>query len=67
MHDFGCREAKDIFYPELAKGVKHFKEEGSRKIMCKAIEEYGNEMATKAAIKSEIEAGIAYGIEKTEL
>jgi hypothetical protein len=30
MHDFGCKEAKDMYYPELAKGVKHFKEEGSR-------------------------------------
>lgn len=28
MHDFGCKESKDIYYPELAKGVKHFKEEG---------------------------------------
>ena len=27
MHDFGCKESKDIYYPELAKGVKHFKEE----------------------------------------
>ncbi|MDE6976912.1 MAG: hypothetical protein K2P13_07975, partial [Lachnospiraceae bacterium] len=25
MHDFGCKEAKDMYYPELAKGVKHFK------------------------------------------
>lgn len=30
MHDFGCKEAKDMYYPELAKGVRHFKEEGGR-------------------------------------
>lgn len=41
MHDFGCKESKDIYYPELAKGVKHFKEEeGGRKIMCEAVENY---------------------------
>ncbi len=42
MHDFGCKESKDIYYPELAKGVKHFKEEGGRKIMCEAVEKYGD-------------------------
>ena len=37
--DFGCKESKDIYYPELANGVKHFKEEeGGRKIMCEAVE-----------------------------
>jgi hypothetical protein len=29
-------------YLELAKGVKHFKEEGGRKIMCEAVEKYGD-------------------------
>ena len=39
MHDFGCKESKDIYYPELANVVKHFKEEeGGRKIMCEAVE-----------------------------
>ena len=41
MHDFGCKESKDIYYSELAKGVKHFKEEeGGRKIMSEAVERY---------------------------
>ena len=40
MHDFGCKESKDIYYSDLAKGVKHFKEEGGRKIMCEAVEKY---------------------------
>ena len=39
MHDFGCKNSKDIYYPELAKGVKHFKEEeGGRKAMCEAAD-----------------------------
>jgi len=41
MHDFGCKESKAIYYPELAKGVKHFKEEeGGRKATCEAVERY---------------------------
>lgn len=43
MHDFGCKESKDIYYPELAEGVKHFKEEeGGRKVMCEAVEKYAD-------------------------
>lgn len=51
MHDFGCRESKDMYYPELAKGVKHFKEEeGGRKIMCEAVERYGDKRAENARL-----------------
>jgi len=40
MHDFRCTNAVDMFYPELAKPVRHFKEtEGGRSQMCKALEE----------------------------
>lgn len=43
MHDFACKKSKDMYYFELAEGVKHFKEEeGGRKIMCEAIEKYGD-------------------------
>ncbi len=42
MHDFGCKESQDMYYPELAKGLTHFKEEGGRKIMCEAVEKYGD-------------------------
>lgn len=49
MHDFRCRASRDIYYPELAKGVKHFKEEeGGRKAMCEAVEKYAEK---KAAVK----------------
>ncbi len=60
MHDFGCRESKDIYYPQLANGVRHFKEEGGRAVVCQAVEEYAN----KVAIKTAIETGIEYKIEK---
>ena len=51
MHDFGCKESKDMYYPELAKGVKHFKEEeGGRKIMCEAVERYGDKRAENARL-----------------
>ena len=49
MHDFGCKNSRDIYYPELAKGVKHFKEEeGGRKAMCEAVEKYAEK---KVAVK----------------
>ncbi len=49
MHDFGCKEAKDMYYPEFAKGVKHFKEEGGRERMCEAVEKYAKEYAKEYA------------------
>ncbi|MCM1184855.1 MAG: Rpn family recombination-promoting nuclease/putative transposase [Roseburia sp.] len=56
MHDFGCKKSKDIYYPELAKGVKHFKEEeGGRKAMCEAVEKYAEK---KAAVKVEEERSL---------
>ena len=56
MHDFGCKKSKDIYYPELAKGVKHFKEEeGGRKVMCEAVEKYAKSYAEKYAEKKAVE------------
>lgn len=49
MHDFGCKQSKDMYYPELAKGVRHFKEEGGRKIMCEAVENYAKSLAEEYA------------------
>jgi hypothetical protein len=46
MHDFNCKDSEDFYYPELAKGVRHFKEQkGGRKIMCDAVKEYAKEYA----------------------
>lgn len=57
MHDFGCKESKDIYYSELAKGVKHFKEEeGGRKIMCEAVEKYAEQKAERKRVDALCEA-----------
>ena len=40
MHDFKCLKSKDMNYPQLADGVRYYKEtEGGRKKMCKIVEE----------------------------
>ena len=50
LHDFGCKESKDMYYSELAKSVRHFKEEeGGRKIMCEAVERYAKNYAEQYA------------------
>ncbi len=49
LHDFACKESKDMYYPELAKGIKHFKEEGGREKMCEAVEKYAKEYAEEYA------------------
>jgi len=49
MHDFGCKESKDMYYPELAKGVRHFKEEGGRGKMCEAVQNYAEKYAEQKA------------------
>ncbi len=49
--DFKCKEAEEMHYAELAKGVKHFKEEGGRARMCKAVEEYAKEYAKEYAVE----------------
>ena len=71
MYDFACKNAEDMYYEELAEGVKHFKDEGGREIMCEAVEAYATrkaeEAAKKAAIKTAIEERIAYGIDKERI
>ena len=49
VHDFGCKESKDMYYPELAKGVRHFKEEGGRRVMSEIVERYAEKYAEKYA------------------
>ena len=49
IHDFAWKESKDMYYPELAAGVKHFKKEGGRKRMCEAVEKYAKDYAEKYA------------------
>ena len=49
-----------MYHKELADSMKHFKEEGGRRLMCEAVEKY----AKKKAIEAAIEAGVSYGIDK---
>ena len=83
MYDFACKDSKDMHYPELAEGVKHFKEEGGRELMCEAVEAYAakkaeeaakkaaeeaaKKAAEEAAIKTTIEDAVSYGIEKERI
>ncbi len=56
MHDFRCTSAVDMFYQELAKSVRHFKEtEGGRSQMSKAMEERINREKDKERIDNSFE------------
>lgn len=49
MHDFNCKEAKDMVNPLLAEEVRYLKEtEGGRSQMSRILEEMRNEVAEKA-------------------
>lgn len=51
MHDFNCKEAKDIVNPLLAEEVRYLKEtEGGRSQMCKLLEEMRNEASHKTTV-----------------
>ena len=48
IHDFRCISSVDMFYPELAKQVKYFKEtEGGREIVCQIFEELAEKRVTE--------------------
>ncbi len=50
MHDFRCISSEDMYYPLLARQVRHFKEtEGGQKVVCKAVEELVEKRAEKRA------------------
>lgn len=56
MHDFRCMSSADMFYPQLAKQVKYFKEtEGGREIMCQVFEELAEKRAEEAREETRIE------------
>ena len=55
IRDFHQKNADDIFYKELADGVKHFKEnEEGREVMCEAVEKYAKEYAEKCLSAREV-------------
>ncbi len=51
MKDFKCKHAEDMYYSELAKGMKHFKEEGGKSEMCELVENYAKKYAKQYAEK----------------
>jgi hypothetical protein len=53
IHDLHCKNSNDIYYHELADGVRHFKEsEGGRKVMSDAVREYAEAAAKEAEFKN---------------
>lgn len=56
VHDFRCLCSVDMFYSELAKPVKYFKEtEGGQEIMCQVFEELAEKRANERAEEVRIE------------
>ena len=61
MHDFNCKDAKDMVNPFLAEEVRYLKEtEGGQKQMCRLLEEMREEAAAEARAEGK-EEGKAEG------
>lgn len=57
IRDLKCKKAEDMYYPELAEGVRHFKEEKGRDSMCELVENYARQRnAEITAEKEKVEA-----------
>jgi hypothetical protein len=67
IHDFKCKKSKDMYYPELADGVKHYKEKGGNGDMCELVENYGNECKIDGEIKATIATSKKYGATMEEV
>lgn len=56
MHDFNCKDAKDMVNPLLAEEVRYLKEtEGGQKQMCRLLEEMREEAAAEARAEGKAE------------
>ena len=51
VHDFNCKEAKDMYYKELADRVRYFKETEKVESMCRTMEVMRNEAEIQSAIR----------------
>jgi hypothetical protein len=59
IKDLKCKEAKDMYYPELANGVSYFKEtEEGREIMCDAFKSLADKWAKEAAEEARTEGRV---------
>ena len=67
MHDFNCKDAKDMVNPLLAEEVRYLKEtEGGRSQMCRILEEMRNEVAEKEKVSTALKM-LAKGYEAEEI
>lgn len=65
MHDFNCKDAKDMVNPLLAEEVRYLKEtEGGQSQMCRLLEEMRNEAAEKAKAEGRAEGRAEGNYEK---
>jgi predicted transposase/invertase (TIGR01784 family) len=56
IHDLKCKDYKDMYYPELKEGVKHFKAKEGKEEMCESIENYAKQYASKERKEGELKA-----------
>lgn len=63
MHDFNCKDAKDMVNPLLAEEVRYLKEtEGGQKQMCRLLEEMREEAAAEARAEGKEEGKVSDAI-----
>ena len=55
IHDFHCVKADDIYNPELANSIRHYKEEGENN-MCSSVKAYGDEREARGIAIGEARA-----------
>ncbi len=52
-HDFNCKSSKNMYFKELAEGVRHFKENAKgRDDMCEAVEKYAAKRSENMRIET---------------
>jgi hypothetical protein len=57
VHDFRCSNADDMYYSQLADGVRYYKEkEGGREKVCEAVERYAEKKAEERVREAETKA-----------
>jgi predicted thioesterase len=49
VHDFRCSNADDMYYSQLADGVRYYKESGGKEKMCEKVERYAEKKAEERA------------------
>ena len=67
IHDFHCTKADDIYNPELANSVRHFKDEEGEKNMCSSVKAYCDEKVAEARAEARAETAKEYQMEIEKL